>query len=365
MPFTTRQTNDGGQQASPFRLPARLVATPDADAGRPSTVHRSIDPLRIKVATGQGRQASEATPAPMQQAQAAPLPEMIPGPADDYSDDDYTSLDGIDPLDSQPAMGTAAPIPPSPAVPLVPDATAPAEPGTGPSAVEEGLDESEFLPTIRTTSLGSAKAADYAVPVGDAGLVDDHHAGRPRGRMFRRGTGGKTKKPGDATAPVPAPTAPGLTASAALGDDGAESPETSPASVGAGGQSDRKPARKRHASGGRAKTQAGGLGAGSMIGLALGSGGVMLSIPLLSQAAAGLLGVPGMAVFLGLLAVVVIATLVLGFVSLGKNVVAGAVTIVFSLVIASGAVGFVYSGTDVEPLSAVSVAGQASSQHAD
>lgn len=352
MPFTNRQTNDGGQQVSPFRLPARLASTPDADAGVAHTVHRSADPLRITVATGQSRQDSEAAPAPMQQAQASPFQEMVPGPADDYADDDFTSLDGIDPLDSHPDMSAAAPIPPSPANPFALDAAVPDDPGMSPIGVEEGLDESEFLPTIRNASLGSAKAADYALPVGDAGMVDDDRAGGLRGRMFQRKKGGKTKKSGDATLPVPSPTAPDLPAPAALGT---EPPETSPAGFGDDGQADSKPARKRHANGGRSKTRAGGLGAGSMIGLALGAGGVVLSIPMLSQTASILLGVPATAVFLGLFAVVVVATLVLGVASLGKNAVAGVITIVFSLVIAAGAAGFVYSGLSVDPLSPVSV----------
>ena len=365
MPFTSRQTNDGGQQASPFRLPARLASTPDAEAGGAPTVHRSADPLRIKVSTGQGRQDSEAMPAPMQPAQPSPFQTMVPGPADDYSDDDYTSLDGIDPLDSQPDMGAAAPIPPSQANPFVPDAAVLAEPDMGPIGMEEGLDESEFLPTIRNTSLGSARAADYNVPVGDAGLVDDgDRAGGLRGR-FQRRKGGKTKKPGDATPPMPAPPAPDLTAPAALGDAVDASPETYPASVRDDGQTDSKPTRKRHASGGRSKTRAGGLGAGSVIGLALGAGGAVLSIPLLSQAAAVLLDVSGSIVFLGLLAVVAVVALVLGFVSLGrKNVAAGAVTIVFSLVIAAGAADFVYTGADMGSLPAVNVARQADDPNA-
>lgn len=363
MPFTTRQTNDGGQQVSPFRLPARLASTPGADAGGAPTVHRSADPLRITVATGQGRQGSEATPAPMQQAPASPFQGMVPGPADDYADDDYTSLDGIDPLDSEPDMGAAAPIPPSPANPFA-DAAVPADPGMPPIGMEEGLDESEFLPTIRNASLGSAKAADYDVPVGDAGLVDDRPAGGLRGR-FQRRNNGKTKKPVDATPMAPAQTVPDLPAPAAFGNAGVEPPEPFPASLGDGGQADSKPARKRHADGGRTKTRAGGLGAGSMIGLALGAGGVVLSIPMLSQAASVLLGVPVTYVFLGLLAVVVVATLVLGVASLGKNAVAGVVTIVFSLVIAAGAAGFVYTGNaDVETLSTVSVAGQADGPNA-
>lgn len=348
MPFTTRQANDGGQQASPFRLPARLASTPGADAGGAPTVHRSADPLRITVSTGQGRQDSEAAPAPMQ---PAPSPfQMVPGPADDYADDDFTSLDGIDPLDSEQDMDAAAPLPPGPANPFA-DAVVPADAGMPPIGVEEGLDESEFLPTIRTTSLGSAKAADYNVPVGDAGLVDDDdHAGGLRGR-FQRKKGGKTKKKGSATLPDPDPTIPDLTA--------LEPPAPFPAGVGDGGQADSKPARKRHADGGRTKTQAGGLGAGSMIGLALGAGGVVLSMPMLSQAAAFLLGVPVAYVFLGLLAVVVVATLVLGVASLGKNAVAGVVTIVFSLVIAAGAAGFVYTGADMGASPAVNVTRQA------
>lgn len=362
MPFTTRQTNDGGQQASPFRLPARLASTPGADAGGAPTVHRSADPLRITVSTGQGRQDSEAAPAPMQQVQASPFQTMVPGPADDYADDDFTSLDGIDPLDSEPDMDAADPLPPGPANPFATDAAVPADTGMPPLGMEEGLDESEFLPTIRTTSLGSAKAADYNVPVGEAGLVDDDdHAGGLRGR-FQRKKGGKTKKKGDATTlPAPDPTIPDLTA---LGDAGAEPPVPFPAGVRAGGQADSKPTRKRHADGGRNKTQAVGLGAGSMIGLALGAGGVMLSIPMLSQAAAVLLGVPVTYVFLGLLAVVVVATLVLGVASLGKNAVAGVVTIVFSLVIATGAAGFVYTGADMGASPAASVAGQADDPNA-
>lgn len=358
MAFPSRQKMGSEKPVSPFKAPARLQAYGGA-APAGAMDHRTADPLEIRVSAKPARMAEPpaTVPAPGPQVpQNATIPapsEMVPGPSDDYTDDDYTSLDGIDPLDDGPDMGVL----PGGVPDLQPmgsmTASAVPMPADTPVPMEEGLDESEFLPTVRNASLeptlSDAQAADYSVPAGDSGLVGETES-KKRGGLFAHRGGKKTSRKNAAKpiAPshVPAPSAPAVAKPVndvdlpGLPTGDVPSMDETPA-----------PARRRHAGNGSRRGRDAGKTAGRqegvslpvVLGLSIGSSGAVLSVPLLAQAVSTLTNVPFMAVFLGLSTLVIVVALALGFVSLKKSTAAGAVTIVLALLMALVIGGYVYA----------------------
>lgn len=372
MAFPSRRTENVDRASSPFKAPARLQAASAGGSARPAD-NRTADPLEIKV-TVKSAGAPTSMPASPQRTTGqtaahtqAPVPapvEMVPGPADDYSDDDYTSLDGIDPLGmddpvTEPGFGRQLPdLQPAGMSSAVPAPVTPDQP------MEEGLDESEFLPTVRNASLapvlGEAQAADYSVPVGDVGRVGgESESPKKRGSLFSRGSkkAGKKKASSASTAPqesspVIVPAAPSVPKPA--NDVSLPGLPTESVNDSAGGEdSDRSTGRRRHGNHrtkrGKTAIQDVGVSVPASLGLAVSAAGAVLSVPLLAQAVSTMVGVSGIVMFLGLSALVIVVSLALGFVSLRKSTTAGAVTIILALLMAVSVVGYVYTGSK-EPM---------------
>lgn len=384
MAFPSRQKMGSGKPASPFKAPVRLQTGGTAVPATPVD-HRTVDPLEIKVSAKPASRADASAPVSTAGQQVpqnvmAPSPaEMVPVPGDDYSDDDYTSLAGIDPLDDGPDMGWSARGVPDlqPMDSMTPSAVP--MPAAQPAPMEEGLDESEFLPTVRNASLestlGGVQAADYSVPVGDAGLVGETES-KKRGSLFAH-RGGKKTSGKNAAKPSELPSAPTPSAPQATKPvNDVDLPGLPTGSAGDAPSVDEMPAsaRRRHAengsrrgkNAGKTTGQQSGVSLPIVLGLSIGSSGAVLSVPLLAQAVSTLTNVPVVTVFLGLTTLVIIVALVLGFVSLKKSTAAGAVTIVLALLMALGIGGYVYAGSKVPmAISSEPTLGESSSQDAE
>lgn len=330
MPFQNRQAAQ--QPSSPFKAPARLMP----QARQPDSAamgYRTADPLEIKVAS------KSQQPRPSYGDQANQTPAID----DEFADDDYTSLDDIDPLDSGLDQKTL-PVPSD-------DVSLPDLDSSQPR--EEGLDESEFLPTVRNASLkptkGGSQATSFTVPVGDAGTPVEEP--KKRSLFARKGRLKAQKQASpDLSGAMPVPD---VTATGPLADGNADSLPSLP--VGDSVTStveDVKPRRARHSktkgdsvekpANAKAGSVAPGINTAAVIGVSLASAGAVLSLPFLVEALVSALGLQAMSssLFMGAMGIVAVVSLVLGIASLKDSKAAGVTAIILSLVMVGGVLSY-------------------------